>query len=500
MRTLSDADLDLRDEVTGPEGDPDVVPGRPRRGLRRLLPRSIRVRVALAALVVLAVLTGLVSQGLLIRGLQRDLFTSQTSDLQARTELLATRTRLQRDVGVLVGRLDGMTTAYRNQTAVKNSLQGQLAKTIENLKGVTKILGLTNGTLATTKQDLDAQVTQLRLTKECLNGVQLAMEKLSVLDYAGAVRQVEGVRPQCNAALNRSAQATGFAAYDGSAADPFIVRVGATYYGYATNSIGGSVQLLQGPSPQRMTLKGPALANLAAWARPGSTWGPSVLQRGDRWILYYTARIVGQDKSCISRAVAAGPAGPFLDDSILPIVCQLDIGGSIDPSPVVAADGSAWLVWKSEGARGVAPASIWSQRLTPDGLGVEGGPAGLINAQQRWERGVIEGPSMVERGGRWLLLYSGNDWNSAGYAIGAAACAGPQGPCRKLQDGPIYTAEPPLLGAGGQELFTGPDGQPWLAFHAWVDGQVGYPNPRRLYVAKIDLDARIPRIVQQRLI
>jgi hypothetical protein len=94
------------------------------------------------------------------------------------------------------------------------------------------------------------------------------------------------------------------------------------------------------------------------------------------------------------------------------------------------------------------------------------------------------------------LLYSGNQWDTVSYAIGAASCAGPLGPCRRLSNSPIFQPDAPLVGAGGQELFTGPDDHAWVAFHAWVDGQVGYPNLRRLYVGRIDLDATVPTITQ----
>ncbi|MCU1454266.1 MAG: glycoside hydrolase, family 43 [Acidimicrobiales bacterium] len=503
MRTMGEAgpgaeDDDAPADVTAVPARHDPpsagAPGvdRPRRRRRRL-------RIATLATIGVAVLAVLVSQGLFIRGLQHDLFRSRTSDLDARTQLLASRARLQRDVGVLIGQLDGMTTAYRNQTAARNNLRTQLTATIQTLRDTTAKLGKTAGKLNTTQKDLDAQVAQLRLTKECLQGVQQALERVSVADYAGAALVVQGVKGQCQAALDQSLQAVGYPAYDGSAADPFVLRAGSTYFGYATNSIGGSVQLLSGSRPTELVLRGPALANLASWATVGGTWGPSVLQRGNRWVLYYTARIRGSDKSCISRAVGVSPAGPFLDDTVLPIVCQLDRGGSIDPSATVGSDGSAWLVWKSEGVRGLDPSRIWSQKLSADGLGVEGPAVGLLAAHLPWQQGVIEGPALVQHGGRWLLFYSANDWNTTAYAIGFAACQAPQGPCTELQDGPIFQPQSPLVGAGGQELFTGPDGRAWMAFHAWVEGQVGYPNLRRLYVATVDLDARIPRIVQQRV-
>ncbi len=55
--------------------------------------------------------------------------------------------------------------------------------------------------------------------------------------------------------------------------------------------------------------------------------------------MYYTVREAASQQQCISRAVAAAPAGPFLDDSSGPLVCQRDLGGSIDPSPFVDDDG-----------------------------------------------------------------------------------------------------------------------------------------------------------------
>jgi Glycosyl hydrolases family 43 len=152
------------------------------------------------------------------------------------------------------------------------------------------------------------------------------------------------------------------------------------------------------------------------------------------------------------------------------------------------------MVWKAEGVPGRHPAQILARQLRDDGLLLEGRTTTLVAADQRWEQGVVEGPALVQRAGRWVLLYSGGDWRGAGYGIGAASCHGPLGPCDKVQDGPIYSPPSPLAGAGGQEVFTGPDGRPWLAYHAWVRGQVGYPNPRRLYVAHIDLDRQVPVI------
>ena len=143
-------------------------------------------------------------------------------------------------------------------------------------------------------------------------------------------------------------------------------------------------------------------------------------------LVLYCAVVDGlTGKECISVAVAADPQGPFVDNSTAPLECQLDLGGSIDPSPFLDASGTPYLVWKSQGATG-QPSAIWSTQLTADGIGLVGSAAQiLVRPSQSWERGVVEGPSMLLWSGRYYLFYSANNWDSANYAIGVATCPGP---------------------------------------------------------------------------
>ena len=41
-----------------------------------------------------------------------------------------------------------------------------------------------------------------------------------------------------------------------------------------------------------------------------------------------------------------------MDMSTAPLIYQLSLGGSIDPSPFVDADGAAYLVWKADANAG----------------------------------------------------------------------------------------------------------------------------------------------------
>jgi beta-xylosidase len=204
------------------------------------------------------------------------------------------------------------------------------------------------------------------------------------------------------------------------------------------------------------------------------------LQRQDGFLLYYTTHAHNPDRSCLSWAFSNQPGGPFVDASSGPFVCPAD-GGAIDPSPFVDTDGRTYLLWKSDEAAGIV-----ARELAPDGRSLVGEPRALIQADQGWEAGVVEAPSMVGFEGRYYLFYSGNDWTTSRYAVGYAVCDSPLGPCAKPVDGPWLASTDKAEGPGGEEVFVDEGGQPWMALHAWVRGKVGYPHgARNLFVVRL---------------
>jgi beta-xylosidase len=220
-----------------------------------------------------------------------------------------------------------------------------------------------------------------------------------------------------------------------------------------------------------------------------------VLQRGNAFVLYYSTVVATTHSQCISTAVSASPAGPFVDDSALPIVCQLGLGGSIDPAPFVDATGTPYLSWRSIRGNG-HPSTLWSQRLSPDGRSVVGDAAvPLLHADRPWEAGTVEGPTMATLGGQLYLYYSANEWTTASYAVGLARCASPLGPCTKLGTGPILAAQNGIAGPGGQSVFFDAQGNPWLAFHAWRPSAIGFPHSRMLYLRRLDLSTGTPVVM-----
>ena len=241
-----------------------------------------------------------------------------------------------------------------------------------------------------------------------------------------------------------------------------------------------------------------ALPRLGSWAKTGFTWAPEVMKAGDRYLLYYTASDARRNAQCIGVAVASDPFGPFVDDRAEPIVCQADLGGSIDASAFRDSDGKLYLYFKNDGNRVHARTSLWGQALAADGLSVTGPPVELVKDDQKWEERVVEAPTMVRSPAGYELFFSGGffGWNAeegglSPYAMGYANCSGPLGPCAPSRDNPIlhsfYDRDAGCLsGPGHQSIFTVGD-RTFISFHAWEasSGCRKVDDRRYLYVAPI---------------
>ncbi|MGO8863880.1 MAG: glycoside hydrolase family 43 protein [Acidimicrobiales bacterium] len=361
---------------------------------------------------------------------------------------------------------------------------------------VTSILGqvaTSEGALATTNKTVSLQGLDIGALRSCLGGVRSAYEQIAAHNTTQATGDISAVSSAC---LTLDGGGSDGLVYPFDFPDPFVLRVGNTYLAYATNSAEGNIQIIESTDLSHWSAVGNALPTLPAWAEPGRTWAPSVLQIGSIFVLYYAAVVAGPSggEECISVATATQPQGPFIDHSVSPLVCQANLGGSIDPSAFVDADGLSYLEWKSNGGRD-QPATIWSERLNAAGTGFAGtAPTELLTADQGWEAGVIEAPDLVLSGGRYFLLYSGNNWDSANYAVGVAICSGPLGPCAQPSSQPILTSGSDWAGPGGQSVFTDSSGSLWIAFDAWVPGAVGYPHSRVLFLRQLSLSGATPVI------
>jgi beta-xylosidase len=306
------------------------------------------------------------------------------------------------------------------------------------------------------------------------------------------------------AASDSRAERPAFLRSDRDFADPFVLRDGEHYLAFGTGSGGTHLQVARSEDLVRWSVLPDALPTLPPWAAStaGTTWAPSVLRRAGSYVLYYTARDAGTGFQCISRAVSSTPAGPYVDASASPFVCDPGTCGAIDPSPFVDDEGSAYLLWKTDenSSRCRRASRLWSQRLSDDGLGLVGDAKPLLVADRPWEQPLIEAPSMFRDGGRYYLFYSANWYESASYAIGYATCEGPTGPCvKETVDHGVIQSSLALLGPGGQEFFRDATGAAWMTYHAWpasTGASYATGGARALHVARLRFDHGRPQIIE----
>lgn len=265
--------------------------------------------------------------------------------------------------------------------------------------------------------------------------------------------------------------------------DPHVILVDERFYAYATNSSGRNVQLAISDDLVNWELLTDAMPALAPWAalRSGFVWAPEVIQLGEQFLLYYTARDKVSNRQCIGVAVSDSPEGKFRDSNAEPFICQADLGGSIDASPFRDGD-RLYLYWKNDGNCCAQPTRIYVQELSADGLSLIGEPVSLIENDRVWEGSVVEAPTMFKQGDSYYLFFSANDYGGANYAVGYAVCESPMGPCEDAPENPILQSlleNPPVIGPGHQTLLQLGD-QTWIIYHAWEVSPQGTKTDRRL--------------------
>lgn len=280
--------------------------------------------------------------------------------------------------------------------------------------------------------------------------------------------------------------------------DPSILQSGNMFYAYATNSFGRHVQVARSHDLVHWDLLADALPGLPAWANPGGSyvWAPEVIQIGTTYVMYYTARDTRSNRQCVGVATSTSPIGKFKDTSSHPLVCQIDQGGTIDPSPF--RDGQElYLYFKNDGNCCGQTTYLYVQHLAADGLSVTGKPVALVHNEQVWEGHVVEAPQMFKHNGKYYLFFSANDYATPDYAIGYARCNTPTGPCTPAAQNPLLSSRlqvPQVIGPGGESLFQ-VGSQTWIAYHEWqvaADGTLS--DSRVMCLDRLNWQGDIPQV------
>ncbi|NYE71024.1 family 43 glycosylhydrolase [Microlunatus parietis] len=269
------------------------------------------------------------------------------------------------------------------------------------------------------------------------------------------------------------------------AADPGVIFADGEYYAFTT---GAGAPYLKAPTPAGpWQAMGPALTGTGGWALPAPIWAPDAVHvGGDRYVLYYSARVDGlaANQRCIGVAVSdVGPAGPY-EPTDRPVSCPAgarrhDNGelinasdqpptpnpgdGLIDASPILTEDGRRFVLYKTQRPNPLTTLRIvevdasWTTAIAPS---VE---------LQRYE-GQIENPAMVQRGGKFVLFASKFNYLSCDYAT---VWWRSNSPTRGFTAGPerslLTTKKTGVCGPGGADPTpTATPGEWRLVLHGWV--------------------------------
>lgn len=270
--------------------------------------------------------------------------------------------------------------------------------------------------------------------------------------------------------------------YDGYFADPFVMW---TQNGYV--AIGTSPAEEAGCQGRRFRVL--TSSNLVDWEDRGGAlvdpglgdeyWAPEVLHADGAWLMYYSVGN-GIHGHHIRVAKAATPMGPYED---LGLNLTEDERFAIDPHPFVDEDGTTYLFFARDVLEGdrVGTHLAVARLETPTRLGPIVEVLRPYADWQLYQRGrhmydgrydwhTLEGPSVVRRGGRYWMTFSGGAWTGPGYQVSWAVADHPLGPWEPAEargGSPILRTTEDLIGPGHNSLVTGPEGNDVIAFHAW---------------------------------
>ena len=181
-------------------------------------------------------------------------------------------------------------------------------------------------------------------------------------------------------------------------------------------------------------------------------------------------RTATPNRRYIRLAVADRIEGPYRDQGV-----TLTGQPSIDANPNWTAAGDGWMFFTgNEGNDHVGQVLV-------DRLIEPGRPAGEVckvfpDETVEWEEGAF----LVPHDGKYYLFTSMGNWRDGSYHVLLSVADRPQGPYTRLLDGEsplvILRSHADRLGPGHNSVFEGPDGRPWICFHAWDPEHTGrYP-------------------------
>jgi len=289
---------------------------------------------------------------------------------------------------------------------------------------------------------------------------------------------------------------------DNSVADPGVLRSGGDFYAFTTGPKGRVSRGDTASGPWQSVGAALDLSTPPAWMDTSAdVWAPDAWQTSAGYVLYYSAvaKSFGGQR-CIGVATSSGIGGPYTPIGDTPLVCPggrdggedavpgrpIAAAGVIDPSPFQDSEGRRFLLYKTQ----QVPSSLRMVRLTDAGLHW----AGSDSRELLQRDGIIENPTMVQRGSQYVLFASRYGYDNCSYATVWLRSTDRWNFAGATEHSLMTSSGTGLCGPGGADVTPSLDGG-WRVFlHAWVcgtgtspctDSQIanGVAHRRALYAA-----------------
>ncbi|GAM86350.1 hypothetical protein ANO11243_043640 [Dothideomycetidae sp. 11243] len=275
--------------------------------------------------------------------------------------------------------------------------------------------------------------------------------------------------------------------------DPGLIKVGGTWYAFASRTIGSSVHIQIASSPDFKTWnvvnntdgsQRDALPVLPAWVNQTNwgTWAPDVVQlASNKFVMYFSAANSPGNTSvplhhCVAYATADNVLGPYIG-AATPFICPLSQGGAIDPGHFQDVDGKRYVVYKVDGnslghggpcgnsVKPIVSTPLMLQQVAADGVTLIGAPRALLDNSGASDDGIVEAPALTRsHHGVYFLFFSSGCFATSTYTVSYATASSLSGNFTRAPAPLMFTGYDGFYGPGGADLT--PDGS-HMVFHAY---------------------------------